>query len=105
VSPDEGRGHQGRGGGLNGTVDVVYYGTNVTSKADPGAVWHVYLAQSTDAGATFVQTQVSPHPNHAGPICTQGIACAAGTRNLPDLFEVAIDGRTARPRSSTPTTR
>jgi hypothetical protein len=76
---------------LNGTVDVVYYGTTDTSKDDPGAVWNVYLAQSTDAGATFVQTQVSPHPNHVGPICTQGIACAAGTRNLLDLFEVAID--------------
>jgi hypothetical protein len=75
----------------SGKVDVVYYGTTSTSKDDPSAVWNVYMAQSTDAGAHFSQLQVSPHPNHVGPICTQGIACAAGTRNLLDLFEVALD--------------
>ena len=77
----------------NGTVDVVYYGTNVVgnSNTETGAAWNVYLAQSTDGGATFTQTQVTPSPNHVGPICTGGISCKPGTRNLLDLFEIAID--------------
>jgi hypothetical protein len=29
-----------------------------------------------------------------GVICTSGTACAPGTRNLLDLFEVAIDPQT-----------
>src|SRR5437879_5899249 len=38
---------------LNGTVDVVFYGTNASSKDDPSAVWNVYLAQSTNGGTSF----------------------------------------------------
>ncbi len=82
---------------LNGTVDVVYYGTTASSKDDPSAVWNVYLAQSTNGGASFQQVLVTAHPNHVGVICTNGTGCAPGTRNLLDLFEVAIDpvsGRT-----------
>jgi hypothetical protein len=74
----------------NGLVDSVYYGTTSTSKDSPTAVWNVFLGQSMDFGATFTQTLISPHPNHVGPICTNGIACAPGTRNLLDLFEVAL---------------
>ena len=82
---------------LNGTVDVVFYGTNASSKDDPSAVWNVYLAQSTNGGVSFQQVQVTARPNHVGVICTNGTGCARGTRNLLDLFEVAIDpvsGRT-----------
>ncbi len=75
----------------NGTVDLSYYGTTASTKDDPSAVWNVYLAQSTDAGATYAQTQVTDAPNHFGVICTQGTGCAPGTRNLLDLFEDAID--------------
>ena len=75
----------------NGTVDLSYYGTTAASKDDSSAVWNVYLAQSTDAGATYGQTQVTAAPNHVGVICTQGTGCAPGTRNLLDLFEDAID--------------
>jgi hypothetical protein len=73
----------------NGVVDVVYYGTSALSKDDPAAVWSVYLAQTTGGG--FQQSRVSNTPNHRGVICTQGIACAPGTRNLLDLFKVVID--------------
>ncbi len=38
-----------------GTVDVVYYGTTAASKDDPSAVWNVYLAQTTDNGASFTR--------------------------------------------------
>jgi BNR repeat-like domain len=77
----------------NDTVDAVYYGTNVSgdSNTETTAVWNVYLSQSTNGGSTFTQTQVSQTPNHVGVICTGGISCKAGTRNLLDLFEVAID--------------
>src|SRR6266480_917272 len=74
-----------------GTVDVVYYGTAGANAA--GAVWNVYLAQTTNNGANCSQRLVSASPNHVGVICTQGTACAPGTRNLLDLFEIGIDPR------------
>ncbi len=73
----------------SGTVDVVYYGTTTANTA--GAVWNVYLAQTTDNGASFTQSLVSNKPNHVGVICTGGTSCAPGTRNLLDLFQVGID--------------
>ena len=75
----------------NGTVDLSYYGTPAASKDDPGAVWNVFLAQSTNGGLTFNQSQVTSSSNHTGVICTNGTGCAPGTRNLLDLFEDAID--------------
>ncbi len=78
-------------GARGSTVDYVYYGTTASSKDDPTAVWNVYMAQSTNGGASFVQSLVSQHPNHVGVICTQGTGCKSGTRNLLDLFQVALD--------------
>jgi hypothetical protein len=78
-----------------GTVDLAYYGTSAASKDDPGAVWNTYMAQSKN-GSAFVQTQITAHPNHVGVICTNGTGCAAGTRNLLDLFEIAIDPASGR---------
>jgi hypothetical protein len=75
----------------NGIVDVVYYATTAASKDDPNAVWNVYMSQTADDGASFTQSLVSNTPNHKGVVCTLGTACAAGTRNLLDLFEVSID--------------
>jgi hypothetical protein len=75
----------------SGSVDVVYYATTSSSKDDPSAVWNVYLAQTTNDGGSFAQSLVSNTPNHVGVICTNGTGCAPGTRNLLDLFEVAID--------------
>lgn len=77
----------------NGTVDVVYYGTTSSSNVDQGAAWNVFFAQSV-AGSGFSQTQVNTgtlSPNHVGEICTGGTGCTAGTRNLLDLFQIAID--------------
>jgi hypothetical protein len=80
---------------FNGIVDLVYYGTDGAGKDDPNAVWNVYLAQTTNDGQSFTQSPVSNAPNHKGVICTDGIACPQpqipGTRNLLDLFKVAID--------------
>ncbi len=81
---------------FNGTVDVVYYGTTASSNDDPSAVWNVYMAQTTNNGASFTQSKASNTSNHTGPICTNGPACASGTRNLLDLFQVAIDPQNLR---------
>ena len=72
-----------------GTADVVYYGTTGANAA--GAVWNVYFAQTTNNGTSFSQSVVNATSNHVGVICTQGTACAPGTRNLLDFFEVGID--------------
>jgi len=72
-----------------GIVDVVFYATDTTNTS--AAVWNVYLVQSLNDGASFTQSKVSNTSNHTGVICTQGTACAAGTRNLLDLFQVAIN--------------
>lgn len=80
----------------NGAVDVVYYGSSADSRQDPNASWFVYFAQSSGGG--FTQSTVNGTSNHLGEICTDGTACGAGTRNLLDLFQVAIDpqnGKTA----------
>lgn len=76
-----------------GTVDVVYYATTSPSNED-GAVWNVYLAQTTSAGASFTQSLVSQHSNHTGVICEEGIACDPAHRTLLDLFKVAINPNT-----------
>jgi hypothetical protein len=80
----------------NGTVDVVFYATTAANKDDPSAVWNVYIAQTGDDGAGFTQSAVSNTPNHVGVVCTNGTACPSGTRNLLDLFEVAIDPQNSR---------
>jgi hypothetical protein len=74
-----------------GTTDLVYYATTASSKDDPSAVWNVYLAQTMNDGASFTQSLVSNTSNHVGVVCTNGTGCAAGTRNLLDLFEVSIN--------------
>jgi hypothetical protein len=79
----------------NGTVDVVYYGTLSSSNSN-SASWNVYFVQTTDNGASFIQSVVNSTANHTGVICTQGTGCAPGTRNLLDLFEIAIDPQTGK---------
>ena len=78
----------------NGTVDVVYYGTTATSNLDSSATWHVYFAQFN--GTSFTQIQVNSAANHVGVICTGGVGCGPGTRNLLDLFKVAIDPQNSK---------
>jgi len=73
----------------NGIVDVAYYGTTAASNLDPNADWHVYFAQLS--GGAFTQTQVNGAVNHHGVVCTGGIGCGPGSRNLLDLFQLAID--------------
>jgi len=78
----------------NGTVDVVYYGTTATSNLDPSANWHVYFTQFNGIG--FSQTQVNSAASHIGVVCTGGTGCGPGTRNLLDLFKIAIDPQNSK---------
>jgi hypothetical protein len=78
----------------NDVVDVVYYGTSATSNLDSSARWFVYFAQFN--GTSFTQTQVNSATNHVGVICTGGVSCGPGTRNLLDLFKVAIDPQNSK---------
>jgi hypothetical protein len=80
----------------NHHVDLAYYSTKAGSKDDPAAVWNATMALSTDDGAHFTQVTVSAHLNHVGVICTFGTGCARGTRNLLDLFQVAINPKSAK---------
>ena len=80
----------------NHHVDLAYYSTTATSKDDPAAVWNASMAESMDDGAHFTQVTVSAHSNHVGVVCTFGTGCARGTRNLLDLFQVAINPQNAK---------
>jgi hypothetical protein len=82
-----------------GKIDIVYYGTSEKGPSPeevaPTSKWRVFMAQSLNA--------LDPSPNfkenaatgfmHQGSICTSGTGCAAGTRDLLDLFQVDVDAQ------------
>ncbi|MEA3199161.1 MAG: hypothetical protein QOE90_589 [Thermoplasmata archaeon] len=73
-------------------------GTAGFSKGFAGA-WDLYVAQTTDAGATWTVTKATSDPVQVGWICTSGTTCdplgAGGdtARNLLDFIGVASDAR------------
>ncbi|MBW3658828.1 MAG: glycoside hydrolase [Actinobacteria bacterium] len=86
--------------GDRGRIAVSYYGTETEGPADSAEpkTWHVYLAQSLDAGtagATFSQVQVTTHPHHYDQICLFGISCTTGgDRSLVDFFSIDLNPAT-----------
>lgn len=79
-----------------GHVNIVFWGTSAGSANDTSAQWQVFNAQSrdaTDAVPTITQTAATG-VMHVGPICNQGLGCAAGTRNLAEYFapDVGLNG-------------
>ena len=57
-------------------------------------VWHLYVATTLDAGATWTTVQVTQDPVQRGWICTMGVSCPdTGTRgrNLLDFFDAQVD--------------
>lgn len=87
-----------------GKVAVAYRATPDTAGgpdgADGWAAWYMYVSFVEDAaGASpMVRTGlVSPpgDPEQRGPICTTGVACVGGSRNLLDFIDIAVgpDGR------------
>lgn len=53
-------------------------------------VWHLYVATTLDAGATWTTVQVTGDPVQRGFICDGGIGCGSG-RNLLDFIDATVD--------------
>jgi hypothetical protein len=78
-----------------GQVVAAWYGSqNAKNPNDTKAEWRYYVARSEDYGATWNQTTITPQPFHYGDICTVGILCTDGNRNLLDFTSVAVDPKT-----------
>lgn len=82
--------------GDGGRIAVSYYGTsaggNSPQTVPTSATWRVYSSYSTDGGRHFREYATTGVMNN-GAICTSGTDCAAGSRNLLDFFETAMDAR------------
>jgi hypothetical protein len=78
-----------------GQVVLGWYGSqNAATPNDPKAEWRYYVARSDDYGATWQQATITPNPFHYGDICTVGILCTTGNRNLLDFSSVGVDPKT-----------
>ncbi len=80
-----------------GKINVLFYGTSATSNMATDANWVVYMAQSQNALAkvpTFSTAPATPWVIHQGPICTNGLGCASGTRTMLEYFfpDTYVDG-------------
>jgi hypothetical protein len=82
-------------GNKPGQVVVGWYAAqNITSPDDTKGEWRYYLARSNDYGANWDRAVVTPSVFHYGDICTVGIACVSGNRNLLDFSSVGVDPKT-----------
>jgi hypothetical protein len=82
-------------GNKPGQVVLGWYGSqNVKTPNDTKGEWRYYLARSDDYGATWQQATVTPNVFHYGDICTVGILCTSGNRNLLDFSSVGVDPKT-----------
>ncbi|MFA5862756.1 MAG: sialidase family protein [Candidatus Thermoplasmatota archaeon] len=90
--------------GDQGKLAIVYRASSDTSNgpdlADGWAAWHMFVAfvEGADGPSPKVTTSIvnSPEdPTQRGAVCTQGVACAGGSRNLLDFVDIAVgpDGR------------
>jgi uncharacterized repeat protein (TIGR01451 family) len=87
--------------GKSGIADVVFYGAQGGSGAqpnpqdDPNNQWNAYMAQTIDGGSTWGVFKASDHVIHTGPICIDGLGCDLSDpprdRTLLDFFQVSID--------------
>jgi hypothetical protein len=74
--------------GSAGRVNIVFWGTSDGNANDTAAQWQVFNAQSLNATAAIptIAQVAATGIMHVGPICNQGLNCAAGTRNLAEYF-------------------
>jgi hypothetical protein len=80
------------GGRGRDQVAIGWYGTSTSGDPnDTKDEWRYYVAASTDGGATFQRATVTPTPFHYGDVCTTGILCTTGNRNLLDFSSIAVD--------------
>ena len=55
-------------------------------------IWHFYIATTYDGGATWFTVDATPNdPVQLGPICTLGLTCSGGDRNLLDFNDIQVD--------------
>jgi hypothetical protein len=78
-----------------GQVALAWYGSqNAKDPNDTEGVWFFYVARSDDYGQTWKRATVGSHPFHYGDICTVGIACVSGNRNLLDFSSIGANPKT-----------
>jgi hypothetical protein len=83
-------------GGDSNRAAFAFLGTPASGNAtgdDPAfpAVWHLYVAHTTDGGANWVTADLTPSdPVQRGTICTTGTTCGT-TRNLLDFMDITVD--------------
>ena len=79
-----------------GRVAVFFYGTSDPSFNSTSAHWSIYMAQTQNALASVPTFAITAATGvmHIGAICSNGTACANGTRNLLEYFypDVYPDG-------------
>ncbi|MCA1812733.1 MAG: glycoside hydrolase [Halobacteriales archaeon] len=87
-----------------GKVAIAYRATSDSAKgpddADGFAAWYMYVAfveNAASASPTVRVGMVSPpgDPEQRGQVCTTGVACVGGSRNLLDFIDIAV-GPTGR---------
>ena len=83
--------------GDRGRIAIVYYGACARGSSPEtlpkDAKWRVYTAISTNAlraNPTFEEAPSTPFM-HQGAICTSGLGCDPGTRDLLDFFQLDVD--------------
>jgi hypothetical protein len=78
-----------------GHVAISWYGSqNATDPNDTKGIWRYYLAASDDYGASWERATITPNAFHYGDICTVGILCVQGNRNLLDFSSIGVDPKT-----------
>ncbi|HEY6250065.1 MAG TPA: sialidase family protein [Candidatus Angelobacter sp.] len=66
-------------------------GGNAQDPVNFTGVWHLYIAHTYDAGATWALVDATPNdPVQRGSICLQGTSCGQD-RNLLDFIDVTVD--------------
>ncbi|HYX41248.1 MAG TPA: sialidase family protein [Pyrinomonadaceae bacterium] len=59
---------------------------------DPAAVWYLYVAFTYDGGRSWLTVNATPNdPVQRGTICSGGLGCTGGDRNLLDFIDTTID--------------
>jgi hypothetical protein len=59
---------------------------------DATAVWYLYISTTYDGGKTWITTNATPNdPVQRGTICSGGLGCTGGDRNLLDFIDAAVD--------------
>lgn len=87
-----------------GRLAIVYRATPDSAKgpdlADGWAAWHLYVTfvENATSSAPVIRTAIvndPAQPVQRGPVCTNGIGCFGGSRNLLDFIDIAVgpDGR------------